>query len=280
MMTMEHLRKGEVVNEELPTITHGKNASEVFPLLVDYLQDTLLTVRRQAYRYLGRMGMHPANDTLQQQVVVLLVSGCGKEPAVIVKQIVDYLSRYPASAFTAEAIKQVTALITDTICCKGDICRLAAKVPDSTTQTRLKQQLQVTTTPSVKWDIYLALARLGDEAAIGTLLNELQRLPLNNGFVETLVPGLLYTQRKAVYDYLLGQVLKSEGDCYTQHPDKEQRVDCAYFLMEQLAGNIVGYPVKANAYGETTEPMTRATLEETRAWIKENINSYTIAHHE
>ena len=132
-------------------------------------------------------------------------------------------------------------------------------------------------TDKVKWAAHLALARMGDNTEIAYCIRVVQSKQMNNAIVYNLVPSLIYTRQKAVFDYLITILNSDEKNCNSSNPDNDSRIVCGYRVMEFLAPVIKDFPlqtipginqIKTNNYD--------AALETARKWFKEKGEKYEI----
>lgn len=126
-------------------------------------------------------------------------------------------------------------------------------------------------------DYNLAMVRAGSDIKLDLLMYNVKKYELSDEFSYDLVPVLVYTHRKEVYDYLLDLIMSDEKKC--NHPDLETegKFTCAYVIIETIAPHIIDFPAEIDRTGSLKDP-SPALLETVREWIRENKASYEINH--
>lgn len=121
----------------------------------------------------------------------------------------------------------------------------------------------------------LALARLNDGDAVQELCAQIKEKKLNDEVVMNIVPDLIYTRNKKIFDLLVQEILNDTPNCLSANNDSQQLILCAYRIMEQLSGKIVGFPVQTDRSGEIAGDYA-AALEQARKWIVSTKLEYSI----
>lgn len=129
---------------------------------------------------------------------------------------------------------------------------------------------------AVRRAINLAKVRAGNEERTANLLKNVARIPLNDDFVYTVTPMLIYTRQRAVLDYLLELVMISNSNCTPGDAETSGRIDCGYRLIEYLAVAIAEFPVAVDEDGDLLDNDYAAALIKVREWIALNKPYYTI----
>ena len=114
------------------------------------------------------------------------------------------------------------------------------------------------------------MSRLGDETATNFILDKIKASPIDDSFVDSLVPGLAYTRNKKIFAEL-ERILQSDGyACKSSHPDSKSTVLCAYRVLENMAGTIEKFPIKVDESGDLIVDNYQSALETARRWLKQN----------
>ncbi len=121
----------------------------------------------------------------------------------------------------------------------------------------------------------LALARLNDGEAVQALCDKIQNKKLNDEIVLNTVPDLIYTRNKKIYDLLIKEITNEAKNCQSANNDSNEMIFCAFRIMEQLAGKIVGFPVQVDKTGEIVGDYTEA-LTQARKWVLSTKLEYSI----
>ncbi len=119
----------------------------------------------------------------------------------------------------------------------------------------------------LRWAAYLAMARMGDEIAVSEVLHQVKRAGMNDDVVYSLLPGLVYTKQKVIFDYLVEQLNSDEKNCTSSNPDSDMEMVCGYRIMEMLAPEIKKFPLKALPSGDIDTKDYPQALETARKWF-------------
>jgi len=116
----------------------------------------------------------------------------------------------------------------------------------------------------------LALARMGDENAIDYISKKLQNAPINDAFAYDIAPALVYTRQPEIVDFLETQIQSDEANCSVANPDSNQKISCAYRIMEAMAPAIDNFPIPTDEFGELMADDYEKALQDLRKWFNEN----------
>lgn len=122
-----------------------------------------------------------------------------------------------------------------------------------------------------KWNIAIALSRLGYEETIDWLTLKLAKAEPSSEFVLTLVPDLIYTRQKKLVDYCVKLLQTPNLKCDCANSDISNKTDCGYRIMEWLAPIIKNYPIKFNSSGTLdSDKEYKEALIIVRKWFEKN----------
>ncbi len=123
--------------------------------------------------------------------------------------------------------------------------------------------------------IRFALVRAGDKELLDTMMENLKKVPLTDAYAYNLVPRLVYTRKKQVFDLLIEHLFSNEKNCH--HPDMDTDVmfSCAYPILEAIAPYIKDFPVQVNAFG-IVSANPKQELMIARKWLNENKDTYEL----
>ncbi|MEL7428030.1 MAG: hypothetical protein AAFN81_33915 [Bacteroidota bacterium] len=125
-------------------------------------------------------------------------------------------------------------------------------------------------------DYDLAMIRAGDPSRIRRLRTLLQTVEVNDDFIYTIAPQLIYTRRQEVFDFFFDQILLDERNCYMADLHGSGQINCAYRLLEMVAPHILNFPLKVGISGDLETDDYPTALETARAWIQLNRADYLI----
>jgi hypothetical protein len=119
-----------------------------------------------------------------------------------------------------------------------------------------------------KWNLALALARMGEEKPLNDCLEKVKKAPVDNNIVGYVLPDLLYTRQKAAVDYCVELLYSDEKRCRSANPDSPEAIPCAYQIIELLAPVILDFPVTVNPAIGLESDNYPETLQSVRDWLK------------
>ncbi|MCP4109679.1 MAG: hypothetical protein GY749_29865 [Desulfobacteraceae bacterium] len=142
----------------------------------------------------------------------------------------------------------------------------------STIQNLLNNDTTITSDKE-RWQLRLALARLGDEAQIDYCTNFARSGKVNDRVIEYLLRDIVFIRQKEPFDYLV-EILQSEDkNCRPPNAERNTKIVCGYRIMELLAPAVEDFPLK---YDEDIEEIDtddyEKALETTRVWFQQNPN--------
>jgi hypothetical protein len=124
--------------------------------------------------------------------------------------------------------------------------------------------------PILKWNARLALSRLGDENATNYILEKIETSSVDDSFVYSLAPGLVYTRDRRIFRQLEKIIQSDEYQCRSAHPDSKATVLCAYRVLESIALTIEKFPVQVDESGDLLVDNYQVGLVTARKWFKQN----------
>lgn len=92
----------------------------------------------------------------------------------------------------------------------------------------------------------------------------------------TVVPLLVYTRDRKIFDYLWELVVTQNLNCHPADAETGGRIDCAYRIVEYLGAAIDNFPVKIDEDHNLVTNDYAGALAEIRRWYAANRSSYTI----
>ena len=251
-------------------IVQSHNASELLSALEKYYSDTLVLVRQQAYFLTYRKGLEQPESA--QALVARLAQGLGESDSGLRGRIIGHLQAFPLSAFGEESKRLIANGINNPNSPHYDALVLLAGFVGVGNNDLLRLSTNSDLPTRSRWNILLALARLGNENALQTCVERVRRAPVNSGMVINLLPDLVYTRQKAALDYCVELLFSDEKLCRTANPDLSASILCAYPIIELLAPVIVGFPIDIDPNIGIAADNYEEMLQTVRKWFEENRN--------
>jgi len=179
-------------------------------------------------------------------------------------EIARELKRFPREAFGTDTGKQLSQLLNkELLGGKKDYILLAGFLGES----GLVEELAIQSPPSgLKQAINLARVRTGNEAKRTNLLKNIARYSVNDDFVYTVVPLLVYTRQREVIDFIWQEVVTENLACSPSDAETSGRIDCAARLVEYLAPIIEDFPIEHDAEGNLLTADYAKAIAEIRRW--------------
>jgi hypothetical protein len=124
-------------------------------------------------------------------------------------------------------------------------------------------------------NVSLALVRMGDQEEVKLFLDELNTKPINDIFVQALLTDLTYTRNSKVFTILLNALANDVPACSSANNDSDEKILCAYRILEQIAPYINSFPIAINKYNEIEGDYPTA-LATAKLWYDQNKDKTTL----
>jgi hypothetical protein len=264
-MTTDYAREAQLLS--------GYNLEKLLEELSPFFSDSLPAVRQKAYYLTYKKAQRPSVN--RAVAVERLVNGLNDAAGGTVGQLLGYLREFSPVDFNTVAQAIILARLRNTkIPHYGDLARLAGYLgigEDVLYGHYLAPELPV----KDKWNIALALARMGKAEELEYCMKKIKSLPTNNDLVNYALPDLIYTRQKQAIDYGVQLLYNDEKECDSPNPDLSESFPCGYRIMELLAPVIAGFPVKTDITGQLETDDYAGALQTVRKWLADN-TGYTI----
>ena len=265
---LEAIRQGSHAAVPQAVLADTTNAAALLSTLATYQNDTLTAVRSRAYNVAKRIGQRSSDPAVRQTATAQLTRGIADPEAGISGNNSAALTGFRSADFSTTTQTQLLNYLQPGTPHLDQVAMLTGFASGKGAQLALQSLLTAKVSATTRWAIRLALARTGDETAIGYVLDKLNAAPVNDALVYDIVPGLVYTRQPAIFRYLETLVVSDEPNCQSADPDSQQRILCGYRVMEALAPALTGFPVAVDAYGELLTDDYEQSLREVRAWLR------------
>ncbi len=247
---------------------HGQH-TEVLTALSPYYADTLATVRGKAYYIAQQVGLHSQDQKVRQQVVGQLVAAVQDADSGNSGRASSFLTEFQPDDFTTRSRQQLAGLLSEQPPHFHRILRLIGYVGMQDQVPALKNLL-ASLSARDRWSAQLALARLGDQEALATVLARAKRYPVDDDVVYELLPDLVYTRQKAAVDYLVTVVQSNDKNCASADPEADENIVCGYRVLELLAPVIRSFPLSVDESGDLAVSSYPTALQQARQWFKQH----------
>jgi len=243
--------------------------------LENYQSDSVVRIRSKAYSLSSRWGQKTPELEIKQKAIDQQIKALQDTDRGIVGNAINALTNFKNTTFTASQKSEILSLLNEETPHFNDFVKLVGFLEIQGAASQLEYLLIVKNHVIARWNIRLALARLGDEEAIEYITNRLQKAPINDVFAYDIAPGLVYTRQAEIFEFLENQIQSDEANCSVANPDSNQKITCAYRIMEAMAPAIQDFPVPMDEFGELMVDDYEQALLDLRKWLEEN-ESYSI----
>jgi hypothetical protein len=261
--------KKQKINEEI--LFASGNEPFVLTGVKSWYNDTLKNIRSRALTITARMGLKTQEPAFRQEALRLIVKACNDKDAALAGSAINYLTHFNRRDFTKDACDSIVVLLKKQTPQFEKLARIVGFL-------NLKEQVpflqniltEGKASTKIQWNIHLALARMGNEGSAKSCLDLAKGYPLDDNIMYYILPDLLYTRQKPVFDFLLEILYSDKKNCTSPNPNFSGHILCGYRVMEALAAVVKDFPLKTNSSeGIVTQDYDKA-LQITRDWFKEH----------
>jgi hypothetical protein len=238
--------------------------------LEKYQLDSVTRIRSKAYSLSSRWGQKTPELETKQKAIDQQIDALQDTDRGIAGNAIDALTNFKNTTFTETQKSEILSLLNDETPHFNDFVKLIGFLEIEGAQSKLENLLIVKNNTITRWDIRLSLARLGDEKAIEYITARLRKAPINDAFAYDIVPGLVYTKQTEIFELLETQIQSDEANCSVANPDSNQKITCAYRIMEAMAPAIVEFPIPTDEFGELMVDDYEKALLDLRKWFEES----------
>lgn len=269
----QEIRKGKRLPP--PFAISDANSDKLVSSLVPFLNDSSEDVRLKDILILKDIGINSKQVAIRQKVtshLVLLMAG-NDRPRVTAFAC---LKKFSKDDFEEASKDSLLNFINGKYPRKEELIKLIGFTANPDAIEKIKKFSTPENPASLRWSALLALARLGDQEAISSVLQRAKKVKVNDEVVTQLFPDLIYTRQKQVIDYLITVLMSDEANCESADNDNPVTILCGYRVMEQLSAAIKNYPLALDASGDIKTNDYKKSLQEVRNWFKQSNGSYII----
>jgi hypothetical protein len=270
-------QKGESVADIKKQLLQS-DQEDVLSEIERFAADTNVNKRYAMYRLLGDVSISFDKPKSRTRAIKQLVFGTNDRDGGIAGANLKALTFFNANDFDAEAKYILTEKAKTPDSHYKLLVQLCGwlKTTDLIYDFRQKIDQKEGTSIQERWAMRLALSRMGEPDMTEYCLNRLKKAKINDDVVYEFIPDLIYTRQKPIFDHLLTLIESDEKNCTTSNPDSDEKIICAYRIIEQIAPYIENFPAKVDVSGELITNDYAKLLVEVRTWITQNRESYKI----
>lgn len=268
----EYSKKGLSDYSKEQKIVASYSSESLINEITPFYSDSAALVRQKAY-YLTYRNAIVRNEG-KTRVISVLLKGCFDKDNGVIAQNVGFLKEFNRADFDTQSLEILqTKLANQQVAHYKEFVLLAGFL--GVGKNILYQKfIDPNTNQKLKWNLSLALARMGNSENISYCMNKVKNLPINDNVVDYVVPDLVYIRQKECIDFCISILNGEEKLCHSLNPDISESIHCGYRIIEVLSPIIEGIPV-LNESSSLSVADYEKHLVKVRHWFASNPN-YTI----
>ena len=179
------------------------------------------------------------------------------------------------SQYEPEAVGLLARLLaTEELAAAGTFVKIAGFLQREDLLDNVSERLRERA--DVRRAINLARVRCGNTGRRDNLLKNLRKITVDDEFAYTVVPLLIYTRDRSVFDYLWELAITENKNCHPADAEAGGRIDCAYRIVEYLGTAISDFPVPVDDGPNLIAKDYANALLRIRRWYAANADTYAI----
>lgn len=269
---MDQIRNGETISFDYDYFTAYENVASTVVSAGIFFSDSNADVRYQAYRYASIAALKSENDSLKMLFVEDLVRSCNDSASIVVQNAYQQLEKFERSCFSDEAKNLLENAVQKERFFPERAVLVGGYVGSDNMKSVIMDIKSLLTKKSQRWNADVALARLGAKTSIESVISTVSGMNLDLKFIDVILPSLLYTRQRDIYDWLLNKCLSDDCSCGSYNPMGGKSTPCAYYIMYEIADYITGFPIKRDEDGDKDDEFSKSDVKKMRDWILSNPN--------
>jgi hypothetical protein len=208
---------------------------------------------------------------------MLLVNGCKDKDAGITGANLKNLATFDPGVFDAEMKYILSEMVKKPHSHYQMLIKLCGWLEIKDLNYNFRQMLtDKKINARDRWAMRIAMARMGEADMIDYCLQKIKNTKFDDNLLYELVPDMIYTRQKPMFDYLLQVIESDDKNCGSANPDSDVKIVCGFSIIEMIAPYIENFPVKVRASGDIDARDYEKALLDVRNWIKQNRDTYGI----
>ena len=237
--------------------------------LKPFYLDSMDNIRQKAFYLTYKKGIQ-SDATNRSLAVAELVKGCTDKSGGIVGSNLSFLKEFKPEDFTLNSKINIELLLTKRHIRHFKKLVLLAGYVNVGNEILNKMLLSNELPFEKQWYISLALARQGDDLRTLYCLQTAKKYTVDNNFVNSMVPDLLYTRQRSIINYCIDIIKSEDRNCYTSDPDHPQKIRCSFRVLELIAPVIEDFILKTDGTGGLVTDDYEKSLEIALVWFQNN----------
>ncbi len=257
-----------------------KKIERVLPAIDQTLNDSLVAIRKIGYQSLAMLQMQYDDQLTRQRILGIQFKGLEDEDFEIQTLVMNHMNEADASLFTPPQTNYLIERLKNMKLGTEVLLEIVGKFNDPLAILTIRPLSLPGNAPKVRWAAYKAMARLGDAEAIATIRGKVKRLEINSDVVYGILPDLIYTYQKELYDLLVEELHSDARNCEPADPDQTRPINCAYRILEMIAPHVADFPIGVSASGDLNVRNYKKALQMAREWFTNNPNYLIVSESE
>jgi hypothetical protein len=272
---MNELRAGSAQTIPISIWQDARNEAKLLKVLTPFYTDTLKRIREKAYYITKRIGQKSKDNAVQQLAIAGTVLALKEKDTGTSGSAIESLAGFRKENFSAAVRDTIDNLLSANTPHLDELLKLAGFLAMQEQVLKIRHIMETNTNAKIKWAARLSLARMGDAAAIASIMKKLNSTGVNDDFVYDIVPDLIYTRQPEIFEFLEKIINSDAQNCQSDNPDSNKKILCGYRVMGQIAPVIDNFPLKTDDSGELIVSDYALALREVREWFASN-DSYNL----
>lgn len=265
-------------NEPLPSylLVGGKQDTRTLAALQPFLKDSMASIRSKAIYIARHVGNNSSDGTVRHEAVDFLIKAAKDGDSGVRRNAIRALTSFGLADFSDQSKAAIGSMLYVKERLNPDLLKLAGYLDLKAYSSQIQKILQTEGPLQIKFAARIALCRMNDPAATEWLLNKLSKATITDDFVYDVIPDLIYTRHPEIFRYLQGVLNRDEKNCYPSDADSDEKINCAYRILEIMAPVIENFPLTVDASGDLVTKDYSSALLEARDWFAQHPD-YTIS---
>lgn len=256
----------------------GKDALQGLATLQKYQLDSLATVRQEAYRLVHELVQQATDQEMRIKGVNQLVQGIRDNGPGIQRWVAQRLSQYEKDVFSPDSHQLIEQVIRQRNAAFAELVLIAGYLELKNIAPLFVELLKTSATELTteeKWNVHLAMARMGDPLFINYCVRKVKKFGVNDDVVYELLSGLIYIRQPESFAYLQALIFDDEKSCTVADMESEGNITCAYRILEMVTPYIQNFPLQLAAGGDIEGQNYPVALQTARDWFLSH-QTYTL----
>ncbi|MBY0424329.1 MAG: hypothetical protein K2Q22_01730, partial [Cytophagales bacterium] len=216
-------RDGKAITYSLDALYNPKNTPLSLEFLNKYSSDSSASVRFQIYSLTASLGQKSGDVAIKKQAIISLLKGTQDMDPTISEMSWNQLLAFPPSNFQGNPMDVLTKYSKNSTPQPELWAKTMGYLFLKSKQTEIKSLIESNLSAKQKWQIHLALARMGESSSTEYILTKISKIQINDDWIISLMPDLVYTQSRPIFNLLFKAILDTSSNCQSAHPDSLEK---------------------------------------------------------